>query len=171
MSQSPEDASKSLAFNGYHRKQTAEPDWFLCQVGRRTPGGEYLRRFWHPLAYVDELGDVPLRVRALGEDLIAFRDKSSRIGVLHLHCSHRNASLEFGVIEGRGLRCCYHGRLFDVDGTILEIRASRRSSACAARQAKAPIRRMSSAAFSSSTWGRRKICRSSRFTTALACRA
>lgn len=121
MSQSPENTSKPLAFNGYHRKQTAEPDWFLCQVGRGTPGGEYLRRFWQPVAYVSELGDVPLRVRALGEDLVAFRDKSGRIGVLHLHCSHRNASLEYGIIEGKGLRCCYHGRLFDVDGTVLEI--------------------------------------------------
>ncbi len=109
------------AFNGYYRKQTAEPDWTLCQVGRGTPGGEYLRRFWHPVAYVSELEDVPLRIRALGEDLVAFRDKSGRIGVLHLHCCHRNASLEFGIIEGRGLRCCYHGRLFDVAGRIIEI--------------------------------------------------
>jgi phenylpropionate dioxygenase-like ring-hydroxylating dioxygenase large terminal subunit len=121
MSPPSDNAPKSLAFNGYHRQQTAEPDWFLCQVGRGTPGGEYLRRFWQPVAYVSELEDVPLRVRALGEDLVAFRDKSGRIGVLHLHCSHRNASLEFGIIEGKGLRCCYHGRLFDIDGTILEI--------------------------------------------------
>ena len=67
-----------LAFNGYHRQQTAEPDWYLCQVGRGTPVGEYLRRFWHPVAYLSELGDVPLRIRALGEDLVAFRDKSGR---------------------------------------------------------------------------------------------
>lgn len=112
---------KGLAFSGYYHKQNAEPDWYLCQVGRGTPGGEYLRRFWQPIAYVSELGDVPLRVRALGEDLVAFRDKSGRIGVLHLHCCHRNASLEYGIIEGRGLRCCYHGRLFDVDGTIIEM--------------------------------------------------
>lgn len=121
MSQSKENAPTRLAFNGYYRKQTAEPDLFLCQVGRGTPGGEYLRRFWQPVAYVSELEDVPLRVRALGEDLVAFRDKSGQIGVLHLHCSHRNASLEYGIIEGEGLRCCYHGRLFAADGTILEI--------------------------------------------------
>ena len=121
MSQSNGNVPPRLAFNGYRRKQTAEPDWFLCQVGRGTPGGEYLRRFWHPVAYLTELEEVPLRIRALGEDLVAFRDKSGRIGVLHLHCSHRNASLEYGIIEGRGLRCCYHGRLFDIDGTILEI--------------------------------------------------
>jgi nitrite reductase/ring-hydroxylating ferredoxin subunit len=114
-------SESTLAYNGYHRKQTAEPDHFLTRVGRGTPGGEYLRRFWQPIAYLDELGDVPLRVRALGEDLVAFRDKGGRIGVLHLHCGHRNTSLEFGVIEERGIRCCYHGRLYDVDGTILEI--------------------------------------------------
>lgn len=113
--------SRDLAFNGYHWRQEAEPDRFLCQVGRGTPGGEYLRRFWQPVAYVSELGKVPLRVRALGEDLVAFRDGGGRIGVLHLHCAHRNTSLEFGVIEPRGLRCCYHGRVYDIDGTILEM--------------------------------------------------
>lgn len=110
-----------LAYNGYYRKQVAEPDRYLTQVGRGTPGGEYLRRFWQPVAYVEELKDVPLRLRALGEDLVAFRDKGGRIGVLHLHCSHRNTSLEYGVIEERGIRCCYHGRCYDVDGTILDI--------------------------------------------------
>lgn len=116
--QSP--ASK-LAFNGYYRKQGAEPDRFLTQVGRGTPGGEYLRRFWQPVAYLSELKEVPLRVRALGEDLVAFRDKSGRYGVLHLNCSHRNTSLEYGIIEERGLRCCYHGRCYDVDGTVIDM--------------------------------------------------
>lgn len=113
--------TSSQAFNGYERPQTAEPDYFLAQVGRGTPGGEYLRRFWQPVAYLDELRDVPLRVRALGEDLVAFRDGRDEVGVLHLHCCHRNTSLEFGLISDRGIRCCYHGRLFDTDGTILEI--------------------------------------------------
>jgi nitrite reductase/ring-hydroxylating ferredoxin subunit len=121
MRASDQGLSPSLAYNGYYRRQTAMPDMDLCQVGRGTPGGEYLRRFWHPVAYSDELGEVPLRVRALGEDLVAFRDRSGRVGVLHLHCCHRNASLEFGLVEERGLRCCYHGRLFGVDGTIVEM--------------------------------------------------
>jgi len=112
---------KGAAYNGYHRKQTAEPDWYLCQVGRGTPGGEYHRRFWQPICYESELGDVPLRVRALGEDLIAFKDLRGRIGVLHLHCCHRNSSLEFGMLTDKGIRCCYHGRVFDIDGTIVEI--------------------------------------------------
>ena len=110
-----------LGYRGYTAKQQAEPDNYLCQVGRGTPGGEYLRRFWQPLAYESELGRVPLRVRALGEDLVVFRDGSGQTGVLHLHCCHRNSSLEYAMIEARGLRCCYHGRLFDVDGTIIDM--------------------------------------------------
>lgn len=109
------------AFDGYYRRQTADPDLGLCAVGRGTPGGEYLRRFWQPVAYLSELGELPLRVRALGEDLVAFRDGFGSVGVLHLHCCHRNTSLEFGIVEKRGIRCCYHGRLFDTDGTLLEI--------------------------------------------------
>jgi nitrite reductase/ring-hydroxylating ferredoxin subunit len=111
----------ALSYRGYHAQSAAEPDRFLTQVGRGTPGGEYLRRFWHPVAYLDELGKVPLRVRALGEDLVVFRDGRGEVGALALHCCHRNSSLEFGIVEQKGLRCCYHGRLFDVDGTILDM--------------------------------------------------
>ena len=109
------------AYDGYYRKQTAAPDMFVCGVGRGTPGGEYLRRYWHPVAYLEELGELPLKVRALGEDLVAFRDGAGEVGVLHLHCCHRNTSLEYGLVEKRGIRCCYHGRLFAPDGTLLEI--------------------------------------------------
>lgn len=119
MSATPVD--RQLRFNGYHRRESAPPDLFLTQVGRGTPGGEYHRRFWQPIAYERELTDVPLRVRALGEDLVVFKTKRGEIGAMHLHCCHRNSSLEFGIIEETGIRCCYHGRLFGTDGTILEI--------------------------------------------------
>ncbi len=109
-----------MPHSGYYREIPDEPDMFLCGVGRGTPGGEYLRRFWHPVAYESELGNVPLRVRALGEDLVVFRDGRGETGVLFLHCCHRNTSLEYGIVEERGLRCCYHGRLMDTDGRILE---------------------------------------------------
>ncbi len=56
----------------------------------------------------------------LGEDLVLFRDKSDRLGLVHKNCPHRRASMEFGICEGRGIRCCYHGWLFDVDGTVVE---------------------------------------------------
>ena len=92
----------------------------LTQVGPGTPGGEYLRRFWHPIAFTADLEDVPHRVRVLGEDLALFRDKSGRIGLLALNCSHRGTSLEFGIVRERGIMCCYHGWVFDVNGRILE---------------------------------------------------
>jgi nitrite reductase/ring-hydroxylating ferredoxin subunit len=107
-------------YSGYHnRPAPAAPDP-LTAVGRGTPGGEYLRRFWHPFLLSSELGDLPVAVRILGEDLVAFRDGSGRLGLLHKHCIHRGASLEFGIIVERGIRCCYHGWLYDVDGTVLE---------------------------------------------------
>jgi nitrite reductase/ring-hydroxylating ferredoxin subunit len=113
-----------MAYTGYTTRpydpMNGEPDRKLTQVGRGTPGGEYLRRYWHVVAFERDISDVPLRIRILGEDLVLFRDKGGCIGLLHLHCCHRGASLEFGIIENRGIRCCYHGRLFDTDGTVLE---------------------------------------------------
>ena len=107
-------------FSGYNRRSSAKEDIELTHVARGTPGGEYLRRFWHPIALSSELGELPLAVRILNEDMVLFRDGSDQIGLLHLRCSHRNTSLEYGIIEDRGIRCCYHGWHYDVDGTILE---------------------------------------------------
>ena len=107
------------SFGGYHRRAVPAPDLELTQVGPGTPGGEYLRRFWQPVACARDL-DTPLRVKILGEDLVVFRDESGRVGVLHLHCAHRGTSLEFGIPVVRGLRCCYHGWVYDVDGRCLE---------------------------------------------------
>jgi len=107
-------------FAGYHHRQNPGEDIELTHVGPDTPGGEYLRRFWQPVCFSDDLGDLPLRIRVLGEDLVAFRDRTGTVGVLELHCSHRGTSLEFGLIDTQGIRCCYHGWLFGADGTILE---------------------------------------------------
>jgi nitrite reductase/ring-hydroxylating ferredoxin subunit len=107
-------------YDGYHRRAVPPPDPELTEVGPGTPCGEYLRRFWQPVAFVRELGEAPLRVRILGEDLVVFRDRSGQIGVLHLHCAHRGTSLEFGIPVERGIRCCYHGWVYDVDGRCLE---------------------------------------------------
>ena len=115
------DKSPSIPkFGGYHRQVALDEDRELTHVGPGTPGGEYLRRFWHPIALASELGDAPTAIRILGEDLVLFRDKGGRIGLLHRHCSHRGTSLEFGIISERGIRCCYHGWLYDIDGTLLE---------------------------------------------------
>jgi phenylpropionate dioxygenase-like ring-hydroxylating dioxygenase large terminal subunit len=97
-----------------------QEDEELTHVGPGTPCGEYFRRYWQPICFADELKDLPLRVRILGEDLVAFRDFRGQVGVLELHCPHRGTSLEYGLISEQGIRCCYHGWLFDVDGTILE---------------------------------------------------
>jgi nitrite reductase/ring-hydroxylating ferredoxin subunit len=107
-------------FDGYHRRGVPAPDPELTAVGPGTPCGEYLRRFWQPVAFARDLAGAPLRVRILGEDLVVFRDRSGRVGVLHLHCAHRGTSLEFGIPLERGIRCCYHGWVFDVDGRCLE---------------------------------------------------
>jgi len=104
----------------YMSPRQGEEDKLLTHVSRGTPCGEYLRRFWQPVAFVQELGNVPTRIKILGEDLVVFQDGRGEIGVLELHCSHRGASLEFGVIGERGIRCFYHGFLYDTDGTILE---------------------------------------------------
>jgi nitrite reductase/ring-hydroxylating ferredoxin subunit len=113
----PEDGSR---FQGYHVRYSAEADDELTRVGPGSPCGEYLRRFWHPVAISSELGEVPLALRILGEDLVLFRDRGGRVGLVHKRCPHRLASLEFGTCEERGIRCCYHGWHFDVDGTILD---------------------------------------------------
>jgi len=97
-----------------------EENEMLTRVGPGTPGGEMLRRYWHPIAFLSELKGKPLRRRILGEDLVLFRDDRGRIGLLTLRCSHRGTSLEFGHLESGGLRCCYHGWLYDVEGRILE---------------------------------------------------
>ena len=107
-------------YGGYFHREIPEEDGDLTHVGPDTPCGEYLRRFWQPVCFSDELKDLPLRLKIMGEDLAAFRDRSGAAGLLELHCPHRGTSLEFGLIGDKGIRCCYHGWLFDIDGTILE---------------------------------------------------
>jgi len=125
---SPAAPRGGAPFDGYHRRDTPLPDPELTQVGPGTPCGEYLRRFWQPVAFTRDLGRTPLRVRVLGEDLVVFRDRGRRTGVLHLHCAHRGASLEFGIPIERGIRCCYHGWVYDVDGRCLETPGEPRGS-------------------------------------------
>ena len=108
------------AYSAYHHRGLPPEDEELTRVGPGTPCGEYLRRFWQPVIVASELGALPRRLRILGEDLVAFRDKSGEIGLLELHCPHRGTSLEFGLVAEKGIRCCYHGWLFGCDGTILE---------------------------------------------------
>jgi len=107
-------------YSAYHHRDVPSEDIELTRVGPGTPCGEYLRRFWHPVAFSDELKDLPKKLKVMGEELVVFRDRGGRAGLLELHCSHRGTSLEYGVVSERGIRCCYHGWLYDVDGKVLE---------------------------------------------------
>ncbi len=101
---------------------TKEENQLLTQVGRGAPAGELLRRYWQPVALSEELpsGGAPLSVKILGEDLVLFRDDKGRAGLLGIHCSHRGTDLSYGRIEDGGLRCVYHGWLYDINGRCLE---------------------------------------------------
>ena len=108
-------------FGAYYHRDIPEEDKELTHVGPGTPGGEYFRRFWHPVEFSSELGELPRRIKILDEELVVFRDRSGRVGLLQLHCCHRGSSLEFGQISQRGITCCYHGWHFDIDGKILDM--------------------------------------------------
>jgi len=101
---------------------TQEENKLLTRTGRGTPGGELLRRYWQPVALSEELpsGAAPLSIKILGEDLVLFRDDKGRAGLLGIHCSHRGTDLSYGRVEDGGLRCLYHGWLYDVEGHCLE---------------------------------------------------
>jgi phenylpropionate dioxygenase-like ring-hydroxylating dioxygenase large terminal subunit len=94
----------------------------LREVGPGTPMGEALRRYWHPIASSETLiaGALPQKTRVLGEDLVVFRDGQGRPGVVFDRCAHRGASLYYGRVEEDGIRCCYHGWKFDVQGHCIE---------------------------------------------------
>jgi 5,5'-dehydrodivanillate O-demethylase len=98
----------------------AESD-ILTHVGPGTPAGEMFRRYWLPVGISDEVGAVPRKVRVLGEDLVLFRNDKGVPGLLGLQCPHRLTSFEYGRVECGGIRCCYHGWLFDLSGRCLEM--------------------------------------------------
>src|SRR5207237_5246456 len=101
-----------------------EDNEFACRVGPGTPMGELFRRFWLPALLPDEIPEPdcpPVRLRILGEDLVAFRDSDGQVGVVGAHCPHRGASLFFGRNEEAGLRCVYHGWKFDVTGQCVDM--------------------------------------------------
>lgn len=101
---------------------TNEENQLLTQTNHGAPAGDLLRRYWQPVALSSELpvGGAPLCVKILGEALALFRDDHGRVGLLGLHCSHRGTDLSYGRIEDGGLRCLYHGWLYDIRGRCLE---------------------------------------------------
>jgi phenylpropionate dioxygenase-like ring-hydroxylating dioxygenase large terminal subunit len=101
----------------------------LARVGAGTPAGEWFRRYWLAVATAADLRDIPLHVKILGEELVLFQDGEGKLGLLGLHCPHRGTSLEYGDLEAAGIRCPYHGWLFDVTGQCLEQPAEGKDSA------------------------------------------
>jgi phenylpropionate dioxygenase-like ring-hydroxylating dioxygenase large terminal subunit len=101
---------------------SAEENELLTRTGPGTPAGELLRRYWQPVALSEELliGGAPLPVRIMSEDLVLFRDDAGQPGLLGIHCAHRGADLSYGRLEDGGLRCIYHGWLYDRTGRCLE---------------------------------------------------
>ena len=94
----------------------------LTRVGPGTPCGDLLRRYWQPVAFVTELtAERPKkRMKVMGEELVIFRDAAAGYGLVGEHCSHRGTSLYYGFLEDGGLRCPYHGWLYDKHGHCLE---------------------------------------------------
>ena len=107
------------------RMLSKQDNEYLTRIGPGTPMGDLMRQYWIPAAKSDELRwsrlSDPLRVRLLGEDLIAFRDYDNQIGLIQNNCPHRGASLFFGRNEEAGLRCVYHGWKFAVDGSCVDM--------------------------------------------------
>jgi phenylpropionate dioxygenase-like ring-hydroxylating dioxygenase large terminal subunit len=100
---------------------SAEQNELMTRIGPGTPAGALLRNYWQPVALVDELqGPRPVKaVRLLGEDLVLFRQREA-YGLLERHCPHRGADLAYGRLEDGGLRCSFHGWLFDAAGKCLQ---------------------------------------------------
>jgi phthalate 4,5-dioxygenase len=103
---------------------TAERNEWLTRVGRGTPVGELFRRYWLPVLLAQELPEPdcpPVRVKLLGERLIAFRDTHGSLGLIEEFCAHRGVSLWFGRNEQGGIRCPYHGWKYDVTGQCIDL--------------------------------------------------
>lgn len=107
-----------------------EDNQILTRVDAESPGGQLLRRYWQPVAAAVELTDEkPIKkVRILGEDLVVYRDKSGRYGLVGEHCPHRSASLAYGRVDAEGIRCPYHGWKFNAAGRCIEQPAEPKNS-------------------------------------------
>jgi phthalate 4,5-dioxygenase oxygenase subunit len=102
----------------------AERNELLTRVSRGTPVGELFRRYWLPVLLARELPEpdcAPVRVKLLGECLIAFRNTEGRLGLIEEFCAHRGVSLWFGRNEENGIRCPYHGWKYDVTGQCVDL--------------------------------------------------
>lgn len=100
---------------------TAEENDRLTKVGPGTPMGELMRRYWHPIAAVSQMRDkYTMKVRLLGEDLVLYKDKSGQYGLIEPRCPHRRMHMIYGIPEADGIRCAYHGWMFNETGKCIE---------------------------------------------------
>ncbi len=100
---------------------TAERNKMVTQVSAGTPMGDYLRRYWIPIGGASEFDDKTVKpMRLLGENLTLYKDLSGSFGLVDRHCPHRRADLSYGFVEKTGLRCNYHGWLFNERGECIE---------------------------------------------------
>ena len=100
---------------------TKEQNELVTRAGPDTPLGKLFRRYWQPVAMLSDIPeDAPLEIAALHQKFVLFRDEQNRVGLLDLHCPHRGADLSYGRLENGGLRCIYHGWVFDVNGQCLQ---------------------------------------------------
>src|SRR5579859_561625 len=103
---------------------SAEDNALITQTSKGTPMGELFRRFWLPVLLPEELPEPdcpPIRIKVMGEYLVAFRDTNGRVGLVEAFCPHRRAPLFYGRNEECGLRCVYHGWKFDAEGTCVDM--------------------------------------------------
>ncbi|MFT5138943.1 MAG: 5,5'-dehydrodivanillate O-demethylase [Rhodothermales bacterium] len=99
---------------------SAEKNQILTEVGPDKPMGQLLRRYWHPIGAAAELIEKATKpIRLMGEDLVVYKDLSGNFGLVHRRCAHRGADLAYGTVEKCGLRCLYHGWLYDSDGQCI----------------------------------------------------
>jgi phthalate 4,5-dioxygenase oxygenase subunit len=146
---------------------TATNNQAITRTGPGTPMGEYLRRYWIPALTASEITEPdgpPLRVRLLGEDLIAFRTTSGEIGLVQNACPHRGASLFFGRNEEDGLRCVYHGWKYDAEGRCVDMPSEPAESNFKTKVTARAYPRSNAAASSGPTWARRSSSRRCRTT-------
>ena len=104
------------------RQRGADRYHYLTQTSAGTPAGELLRRYWQPVALIDSLppGVAPQPIRIMSEDLVLFRDDGGHVGLIDRKCAHCCTDLALGRVEAGGIRCPYHGWLFDVNGRCLD---------------------------------------------------
>jgi phthalate 4,5-dioxygenase oxygenase subunit len=103
---------------------SAAENELITRTGPGTPMGELLRRYWVPFALSSDATEpdgAPVRIRLMSENLILFRDSDGRLGLIQENCPHRGTSLFYGVNDQGGLRCCYHGWKFDVEGRCVDM--------------------------------------------------